>query len=82
MAGISTSKVQNSNKQDLDIAAKHNEVGENSLVDKVITNVKTDNVSITPKLLKIIPIEKFPKKDKTTSIFKCQIPPKKIPKPS
>ena len=79
---ISTSKVQNSIEQDLDIGVKHNELGENSLVDKVITNVKTDNVSITPKLLKIIPIEKFPKKDKTTSIFKCQIPPKKIPKPS
>ena len=30
---------------------------------------------------KIIPKEKFPLKDKTTSIFKCQIPPKKIPKP-
>ena len=79
---ISTSKVQNSNKQDLDIGIKHNEIGENSLVDKVITNVKTDNVRITPKILKIIPMEKFPKKDKTTSIFKCQIPPKKIPKPT
>ena len=78
---ISTSKVQNSIKQDLNIGVKHNEVGENSLVDKVITNVKTYNVSTTPKILKIIPMEKFPKKDKTTSIFKCQIPPKKIPKP-
>ena len=64
------------------IELSKNKLGENSLVDKVITNVKTDNVSITSKLLKIIPIEKFPKKDKTTSIFKCQIPPKKIPKPS
>ena len=79
---ISTSKVQNSIKQDLNIGVEHNEVCENSLVDKVITNVKTDNVSTTPKVLKIIPMEKFPKKDKTTSIFKCQIPPKKISKPS
>ena len=78
---ISTSKVQNSNKQDLDIGVKHNEIGENSLVDKEITNVTTENVRITPKILKIIPMEKFPQKDQTTSIFKCQIPPKKIPKP-
>ena len=67
---------KNSNKQDLDIGVKLNEVSENTLVDKVIANVR-----ITPKILKIIPMEKFPQKDKTTSIFKCQIPPKKIPKP-
>jgi hypothetical protein len=78
---ISITKVQNSNNQDLDVTVKHNEIGENSLVDKVITNVRTENVRITPKILKIIPMEKFPPKDKTTSIFKCQIPPKKIPKP-
>ena len=39
------------------------------------------SLRITPKILKIIPMEKFPPKDKTTSMFKCQIPPKKIPKP-
>ena len=50
--------------------------------DKVITNAKKENVRITPKILEIIPMEKFPKKDKAASIFKCQIPPKKIPKPS
>ena len=43
------------------------------------TNINNWNV-FTPAIQEMIPIEKFPKKDKTTSIFKCQIPPKKSPK--
>ena len=42
------------------------------------TNIKNWNV-FSPESQEMIPIEKFPKRDKTISIFKCQIPPKKSP---
>ena len=65
---------------DVDLDINEQSLNPNENVSKNFNNQSTNinnwNV-FTTESQEIIPIGKFPKKDKTTSIFKCQIPPKK-----
>ena len=65
---------------DIDLSIDEGSLNLDKNVSKIFNNQSTNinNLNVfTPESQEIIPIEKFPKKDKTTSIFKCQIPPKK-----